>query len=49
MASGIHSFLGKAGTPNIIYDAVYHKAVGTYFEYSSNMISLNQKEKMVSL
>ncbi|KUP06899.1 gamma-glutamyl kinase [Bacillus coahuilensis p1.1.43] len=48
MASGIHSFLGKASTPNIIYDAVYHKAVGTYFEYSSNMISLNQKKKWLA-
>lgn len=31
MASGILSFLGKAGTPNILKDAVHQKATGTYF------------------
>jgi glutamate 5-kinase len=31
MASGIPAFLGKAGTPNIIVDALQHKAIGNYF------------------
>ncbi len=30
-ASGILSFLGKAGTPNILKDAIHQKATGTYF------------------
>jgi len=31
MANGILSFLGKAGTPNILNDAIHQKATGTYF------------------
>jgi glutamate 5-kinase len=38
MASGISAFLGKAGTPNILRDAVSHEAQGTYFEARKNTV-----------
>jgi glutamate 5-kinase len=41
MASGIFAFLGKAGTPNILQDAVKQKAMGTYFEGKSPYLKLN--------
>jgi glutamate 5-kinase len=41
MASGIFAFLGKAGTPNILQDAVKQKALGTYFEGKAPYLKLN--------
>jgi glutamate 5-kinase len=41
MASGIFAFLGKAGTPNILTDAVKQKAMGTYFEGKAPYLKLN--------
>jgi glutamate 5-kinase len=49
MASGITTFLGKAGVPNIIKDAVSKTAVGTYFEQSKeHPVSLNQKKQWIA-
>lgn len=48
MASGIASFLGKANTPNIVYDAVYRDAVGTYFEITTDAENLDQKKQWIA-
>lgn len=48
MASGIPSFLGKAGTPNILLDAVNGEAKGTYFDSEEEMINLNQKKRWIA-
>ncbi|UOR13463.1 glutamate 5-kinase [Halobacillus amylolyticus] len=48
MASGISSFLGKASTDGIVYNAVYGKAVGTYFEPTSEQENLNQKKQWIA-
>ncbi|WP_226584836.1 glutamate 5-kinase [Halobacillus litoralis] len=48
MASGISSFLGKANTPNIVYDAVYGNAVGTYFEITTDSENLDQKKQWIA-
>lgn len=48
MASGISSFLGKAGTDQIVYDAVYRNAVGTYFEPTSVIENLDQKKQWIA-
>ncbi len=48
MASGINSFLGKAGTENIVYDAVYHNATGTYFESKPENENLDQKKQWIA-
>lgn len=44
MSSGILAFLGKAGTPHILRDAVIQKAKGTYFETKGRMIISIEKE-----
>jgi glutamate 5-kinase len=48
LASGIPSFLGKATTANILYDAVYQKAIGTYFEVTDSTINLNSKKQWIA-
>jgi glutamate 5-kinase len=49
MASGITTFLGKAGVPNIIIDAVNKTASGTYFEQSKDHPeNLNQKKQWIA-
>lgn len=48
IASGIPSFLGKASTPDILYDAVYQKAPGTYFEVTTNAMNLNLKKQWIA-
>jgi glutamate 5-kinase len=49
MASGITTFLGKAGVPNIIKDAVNKTATGTYFEQSKeHAVNLNQKKQWIA-
>ncbi|UOQ92488.1 glutamate 5-kinase [Halobacillus shinanisalinarum] len=48
MASGISSFLGKASTDGIVYNAVYGKAIGTYFEPTSEQENLNQKKQWIA-
>ncbi|MBX0359282.1 glutamate 5-kinase [Halobacillus sp. Nhm2S1] len=48
MASGISSFLGKANTPNIVYDAVYGDATGTYFETTTDSENLDQKKQWIA-
>ncbi|WP_079526411.1 glutamate 5-kinase [Halobacillus hunanensis] len=48
MASGISSYLGKASTNNIVYDAVYRNAVGTYFEPTPDQENLNQKKQWIA-
>ncbi|MCA0984165.1 glutamate 5-kinase [Halobacillus yeomjeoni] len=48
MASGISSFLGKAGVDDIVYDAVYHNAKGTYFESNSEQENLDQKKQWIA-
>ncbi len=48
MASGISSFLGKAGNDNIVYDAVYHNAKGTYFEATEDTENLDQKKQWIA-
>ncbi|WP_246939639.1 glutamate 5-kinase [Bacillus pinisoli] len=49
MASGISTFLGKAGIPNIIKDAVNRSAIGTYFEQTEeHAVNLNQKKQWIA-
>ncbi|MBM7584079.1 glutamate 5-kinase [Bacillus pakistanensis] len=48
MASGIPSFLGKSGTPNIIYDAVQASAKGTYFELEDQNVNLDLKQQWIA-
>ncbi|WP_257350787.1 glutamate 5-kinase [Pseudalkalibacillus decolorationis] len=48
MASGISSFLGKASTENIVYDAIYHNASGTYFEPQEDTHNLDQKKQWIA-
>ncbi|MCP3742118.1 glutamate 5-kinase [Rossellomorea sp. BNER] len=48
MASGIPSFLGKSGTPNIIYDAVQATAKGTYFELEDQNVNLDLKQQWIA-
>ncbi|MFD1735925.1 glutamate 5-kinase [Bacillus salitolerans] len=48
MASGIRTFLGKAGVNNIIFDAVQKKAKGTYFESTEHHLNLNQKKQWIA-
>lgn len=48
MASGIASFLGNASTKNIVYDAVYHNAAGTYFEPQDGTQNLNPKKQWIA-
>ncbi|UII54452.1 glutamate 5-kinase [Cytobacillus spongiae] len=48
MASGITTFLGKAGKPNIICDAVSGRAMGTYFQVTDPTINLNQKKQWIA-
>ena len=48
MASGISTFLGNATKKNIIVDAVFGKARGTYFKPETPLVHLNQKEKWIA-
>ncbi len=48
MASGITTFLGNASKNNIVVDAVFEKAKGTYFKAEVPLISLNQKKKWIA-
>ncbi|WP_173917331.1 glutamate 5-kinase [Halobacillus sp. Marseille-Q1614] len=48
MASGISSFLGKASEKSVVYDAVYRKAKGTYFEPEPDQENLNQKKQWIA-
>ncbi|AZV41339.1 gamma-glutamyl kinase [Peribacillus asahii] len=48
MASGISTFLGRAGTPNIIMDAVLGTAKGTYFNTAAPLMELNEKTKWIA-
>ncbi|MFD1018975.1 glutamate 5-kinase [Thalassobacillus hwangdonensis] len=48
MASGIDAFLGKAATENIVYDAVYGDATGTYFSPKPDNDNLNQKKQWIA-
>ncbi|TFE03362.1 glutamate 5-kinase [Jeotgalibacillus sp. R-1-5s-1] len=48
MASGIPSFLGKAGVPNILVDAVYETARGTYFGVTELDINLDHKRQWIA-
>lgn len=48
MAAGINSFLGKAGTENILMDAVSGSAKGTYFEQSENAVNLDDQQQWVA-
>ncbi|WP_053363685.1 glutamate 5-kinase [Bacillus sp. FJAT-27251] len=48
MASGITTFLGKAGTRNVLTDAVKEEARGTYFKAATKMDDLNQKKKWIA-
>ncbi|MBM7619104.1 glutamate 5-kinase [Bacillus tianshenii] len=45
MASGIPAFLGKAGVPDILLQAVEKQALGTYFESNGN---LNHKKQWIA-
>ncbi|MFE8699264.1 glutamate 5-kinase [Cytobacillus sp. FJAT-54145] len=48
MASGITTFLGRSGVDNVLIDAVYEQAKGTYFKTETNTINLNQKKKWIA-
>jgi glutamate 5-kinase len=48
MASGITTFLGNAALENIVVDAVYEQAKGTYFKGANQTSTLNQKKKWIA-
>ncbi|MGE6629787.1 glutamate 5-kinase [Bacillus sp. NPDC077027] len=48
MASGIHGFLGKADTPNILEKAVSGTDDGTYFTTDENLAPLNYKKQWIA-
>lgn len=48
MASGIPAFLGKAGVPNILIQAVEKEATGTYFESKDSAVNLNHKKQWIA-
>jgi glutamate 5-kinase len=48
MAAGIDSFLGKAGTENILMDAVEGAAKGTYFEQESDAFNLDNQKQWIA-
>ncbi|MDZ5472988.1 glutamate 5-kinase [Bacillus sp. 31A1R] len=48
MASGITTFLGKAGIPHVLMGAVNETARGTYFKVEAHMVNLNQKKKWIA-
>ncbi|KAA0547830.1 glutamate 5-kinase [Bacillus sp. BGMRC 2118] len=48
MASGLNTFLGKAGVPNILIDAIQGKAKGTYFEPKDEVVNLTQKKQWIA-
>lgn len=48
MASGIPSFLGKAGKANILTDAVRQEAKGTYFEVNDETENLDYKKQWIA-
>ncbi|QOR68662.1 glutamate 5-kinase [Cytobacillus suaedae] len=48
MASGISTFLGKAGTKNILVDAVNESAKGTYFVPKTDTLNLDQKKQWIA-
>ena len=48
MASGITTFLGNASKTNIVVDAVFGKAKGTYFQAETPSVHLNQKKKWIA-
>lgn len=48
MASGIATFLGNASIKNIVVDAVFGKAKGTYFKGKTPAINLNHKKKWIA-
>lgn len=48
MAAGIDSFLGKAGTKNILMDAVTGTAKGTYFEQEPDAFNLDNKKQWIA-
>ncbi|KAB2491675.1 glutamate 5-kinase [Priestia endophytica] len=47
-ASGIPTFLGKAGVSNILDHAVQNKAKGTYFTCAEGAPNLNHKEQWIA-
>lgn len=48
LASGIESFLGKAGTKDILIDAVNGTAKGTYFEHKANSFNLDEEQQWIA-
>ncbi|RSK27129.1 glutamate 5-kinase [Bacillus sp. HMF5848] len=48
MAAGIPAFLGKSGTPDIIYEAVHRKAKGTYFEAKKDATNLDSRQQWIA-
>ncbi|WP_110928561.1 glutamate 5-kinase [Bacillus massiliglaciei] len=48
MASGINSFLGKAGTPDILMNALAGTAKGTYFELKPNAANLDNERQWIA-
>ncbi|AJD91139.1 gamma-glutamyl kinase [Jeotgalibacillus malaysiensis] len=48
MASGIPSFLGKAGVNNIIVEAVNETARGTYFDIEKIDVNLDRKRQWIA-
>ncbi|CAM3850309.1 glutamate 5-kinase [Cytobacillus oceanisediminis] len=48
MAAGIDSFLGKAGTENILMEAVEGAAKGTYFEQEPDAFNLDNQKQWIA-
>ncbi|WP_223700074.1 glutamate 5-kinase [Sutcliffiella deserti] len=48
MASGIPAFLGKAGVPGILLQALEKQAVGTYFDSKDTSNNLNHKKQWIA-
>ncbi|ASB88995.1 glutamate 5-kinase [Bacillus sonorensis] len=48
MASGIKGFLGRADSPDILYEAISGTARGTYFEPNAASHTLNHKKQWIA-
>ncbi|MFC7064147.1 glutamate 5-kinase [Halobacillus seohaensis] len=48
LAAGIETFIGDANKPNILFDAVNHKAKGTYFKPNAEQDNLDVRKHWIA-
>ncbi|WP_332692762.1 glutamate 5-kinase [Halalkalibacter lacteus] len=48
LAAGIETFIGDANKPNILFDAVSHKAKGTYFKPNAEQDDLDVRQHWIA-